>query len=664
MPESTPLTAAEERTLTALCDALLPPLPTGSDLERRPASALGVPGAIAAAIAGSGDPQDLADLRRLLRVVGGPAGALLSGSLKGFHQRDAAGREALLRAWAASPVADLRKGFQVLKRLAGFFFLSVLDASGRNANWESIGYPGPPERPALPAPVVVSTVSADAEWSADAVVVGSGAGGGVAAWELTQRGLQVVVLELGAAVPEAEMGGPELTGMQRMYLDRGLTATTDAAFAILAGSCLGGGTTINWTASLPPPEWLLDEWERERGVSGVSGKDFRTALADVLRRTGAGGEFSTPAPASSAGRLLAGCQALGYRAQTCWRNVRDCGENCGDCCFGCPYGHKQSTLRTYLKDANEKGCRIVCGAFVEQVLATAGRTTGVQARVLTPAGGVARLTVRAPLVVLAAGAIGTPALLLRSGVDNPHTGRHLHLHPTTAVTGRYPEPVQPWKGRLLPAYSNHFAHLDGHWGVLLEVAPAHPGLAALATPWYGGEPYKRDLARLDHTGNIIALVRDRGEGRVYLDGKGHRRIEYRLDPFDAGHLRRGIGEALRVHAAAGAEAVSTLHSERTGAEVPPGRHLRSEDVEALVEQVGRRPSAPNRITLFSAHQMGTARLGPSVAAAVAGPDGQVFGRPGLYVADAAAFPAAAGVNPMITIMALATWISRGAQPAT
>lgn len=663
MPEGALLTAAEERTLAAVCDALIPALAAGSDLEQRSASALGVPGAVAAAIAGTGDPQDLVDLKRLLAVLGGPAGALLAGSARPLHRRDAAGREALLQAWATSPVADIRKGFAVLKRLAGFFFLAHLDGEGRNPNWASIGYNGPPAPPALEPPVQVSTLSADAEWHADAVVVGSGAGGGVAAWELTRRGMQVVVLELGEAMPEEQMGGPELRGMERMYLDRGLAATTDAAFAILAGSCLGGGTTVNWTACLPPPEWLLDEWEREGGVSGISGKEFRAALADVLKRLGVTAEYSTPAPDSSAGRLLAGCQALGYRAQTCWRNVRDCGDNCGDCCFGCPYGAKQSTPRTYLHDANARGCRILCGAHVEKVLSAAAGVSGVQAQVRTPAGGLARLTVHAPLVVVAAGAIGTPALLLRSGVSNPHLGRHLHLHPTTAIVGRYPQPVESWKGRLLPAYSNQFAHLDGHYGVLLEVAPAHPGLAALATPWYGGAQYKHDLARLDRAGNLIALVRDRGEGRVYLDGHGRRRIQYRLDPYDAQHLRRGIAEALRVHGAAGAEAVFTLHAERTGCEAPPGGRLRREDVEAVAEQVQRRSVAPHRLALFSAHQMGTARLGPGPQQAVAGPDGQVFGRRGLYVADASAFPAASGVNPMVTIMALAAWVSRGAQPA-
>ncbi|HYF93646.1 MAG TPA: GMC family oxidoreductase N-terminal domain-containing protein [Symbiobacteriaceae bacterium] len=626
------LSASQRQTLEAVCETIIPG--AGRDL----------PGQIVHLLSTSGNPADLIQFRQALTLLGLPlVGMLLHGASLPFAEMNRAQREEVLRRWAVHPVPVLRQAFQAVKRLAGFLYCS---APGSPV-WAALEYAGADGRPPGAPALRVMPLAGEEELAADAVVVGSGAGGGVAAAHLAARGLRVIILEAGGYFPEAELGLGEAAGMASLYLDRGMTATGDLSVAILAGSAVGGGTLVNWTASIVPPDWLRDEWEREYGLTGLTSPEFQACVDEVCGRLGVHAGESGSLSASSAGRLLAGCQALGYHGAELPRNVAGCGEDCGFCAFGCRTGAKQSTARTFLVDAVENGARIVPRAEVERVVVRAGAVEGVDATV-----GGRGVTIRAPRVILAAGAIGTPALLLRSGLANPHIGRHLHLHPVAAVLGGYDEPVRPWSGRLLPAYSRQFAQLDGNYGFLVEVAPAHPGLGALATPWQSGAQYLRELGQIDRTGVFIVLVRDRDSGRVTVDRAGRHRIAYRLSDYDREHLLTGQVEALRIHRAAGARRLMTLHAGYNVVEDAAG-----ENGAGFIEASRHLPAGPNQLPLFSAHQMGTCRMGRAPREAVAGPDGQIFGVRGLYVADGSAFPAASGVNPMITIMSLARWVA-------
>ena len=628
-----PLSASEQQTLQAVCETLIP------------GAGNWLPGAVAETMATTGNPSDLTQFRLALTLLESPAaGLLLEGSWRRFSQLERARREAVLRAWAVHPLPQLRTAFQAFKRLSGFLYNTAAD----HPLMTEIGYALPRQQESATPLLRVAPMVSEESLTADAVVVGSGAGGGVAAALLAQRGLQVIVLEQGGHFPEAELGMPERDGTQQLYLDRGMLATRDLSVAIMAGSAVGGGTLINWTACIAPPDWLREEWEREHGLTGLTSPAFQESVDAVLNRLGVHAGESGSAPFSNAGRLLAGCQALGYSARELPRNVAGCGEDCGACTFGCRSGAKQSTARTYLLDAVEHGARIIPRASVRRVLVEQGRTVGVEALI-----GGRPVTVRAPRVVMAAGAIGTPSILLRSGLGGSQVGRNLHLHPVAAVTGYYDEPIRPWSGRLLPAYSNQFAHLDGHYGFLLEVAPTHPGMGALGIPWHSGEQYLEELGHLAHAGVFIALVRDRGSGRVTIDRAGRHRIDYPLSAYDRQHLLAGQREAIRVHAAAGARRIATLHTARNVLETTA-----PDAAEAFAGRSMHLPAGPNQLMVLSAHQMATCRMGRSASSAVADPTGALFGVKGLYVADASAFPSASGVNPMITIMSLAHWVAR------
>jgi choline dehydrogenase-like flavoprotein len=244
--------------------------------------------------------------------------------------------------------------------------------------------------------------------------------------------------------------------------------------------------------------------------------------------------------------------------------------------------------------------------------------------------------------------------LARSGVASPHLGKHLRLHPVSALSAQFAEPIEPWHGVMQSALCERFAELDpatperGAYGVVIEAAPSHPGIMALAQPWTGRDLHAERMNSARYRASLIALTRDRGEGSVGLDERVD--VTYRLDSYDARHLTEGLIAAARIALAAGATNVSTLHADPvqlTAAEATP------EGLDAFARELRRRAERCEPLQLFSAHQMGTARMAASQQGGVIDPEGRVYGVDGLYVVDASAFPSASGVNPMLTIMALA-----------
>jgi choline dehydrogenase-like flavoprotein len=257
--------------------------------------------------------------------------------------------------------------------------------------------------------------------------------------------------------------------------------------------------------------------------------------------------------------------------------------------------------------------------------------------------------VRARAVVVAGGSVHSPALLLRSGITLPEVGRHLALHPGGAVFGLMPDAIRPWTGTVQAHYSDQFADLDHGYGFKFETIPMHPSLFALAVPWESRQQHADAMAELAHTSLVAVLVRDRDGGRVTIDGDGQPVVSYRLSPYDAKHLRRGLTEAARVLEAAGARTVWTSHARTIGYR-PDGSTAPRDAWLAALDRAGY---GPNQTQLATFHQMASCRMGANARTSVVNADHQVWGVPGLYVADASTFPTSSGVNPMLTIMAMA-----------
>ena len=655
------LSTAETRTLEAICDAFVPSIQDGTTgdpggLLACSASDLDVAGLLVQALSGE-PPEARARFKQLLRLLGSPGfGLMMAGRPLGFAQMPPPLRERVLQKMAISPLAFNRQAFQALKRSALFIFYAaptVPETGDENPSWAAIRYSSnrlPAFDRAVAKPIRTLRIDGEMELSADAVVIGSGAGGAVVAAELAAAGSEVTVLEMGDYLNEMDFTGNEAEMTPRLFLGRGLLATNDLGVTVLAGSCLGGGTVVNWSDSLRTPPEVLGEWARDHGLEGVDDPEYQHGFDVAEQRMGVGTTDSVPNANNAALKL--GCDALGYHWDFIPRNAKGCEQRCGGCQYGCPRGRKQSTLLTFLRDAHDNGARFISGCHVERVLIQGGRAVGVEARV-SPGGH--RVVVRAPKVVVAGGSIESPALLLRSGLDNPQIGRHLRLHPVAVVAGFYDHPIRAWDGSPQTIKTDQFAHLRGTHGFRIEMAPALPGTIASGTAWESGLQHKQQMRRSANAAIFFVLTRDTGEGSVQVNRAGRPVIRYWPNSVDAGFLVRGMKEITRIAFAGGAVAVSTTHSLPLRLESEEGRPgaLDGTRLARFFGEIDRRGVVVNRLPLYSAHQMGTCRLGSNRKTSVADPYGQVHGVGGLFIADASGFPSASGVNPMLSVMALA-----------
>jgi choline dehydrogenase-like flavoprotein len=636
-----PLDAGLFRALSLICDALLP----ADQLAWRAS----VPARGAGVLARLPNPDDLAQLRWLLRLMEVPAvNLVLAGRRKRLSAMDRAEREAYLRALAHHPLSRIRGAFGALKRLSGTLYYADIDGKGQNPTWPAIGYPGPVAPPPRVAkPLSPLQVDRDVTLDCDVVMVGSGAGGGMAALELAAAGHEVIVVEKGGYFNEADFNGRELEMLQKLYLGGGLQTTRDQGMVVAAGSCLGGGTVVNYTTSFRTPGSIRQEWARSSRLDFFLRAEFDNSLDAACARFCVNMEHSRPSARDAI--MARGLEACGWHVDAMPRNVVGCTQDdvCGYCGLGCVRGAKCSTLKTCLQGACERGARILVETGVQRVIVERGRATGVVAR--TASGHT--VTVRARAVVVAGGAIESPALLLRSGLSPP-VGENLRLHPATAVWGRFDEEVRPWTGTLQARYSDQFVDMDAGYGLKLETASVHPGLLASAGPWESAEQFGALMHDLSHLSLVGILLRDRDGGRITVSRKGLPLIRYRLSEYDRRHVRRGVEGAARVLLAAGAKELFSTQNRLV-------RFQRgNEPLEAWLARVDRAGYGSNQTFYYSFHQMGTCRMGADPRTSVVDGAGEAHAVKRLFVADASLFPSASGVNPMVTIAALAHYVAQ------
>lgn len=638
-----PLTDDRRAVLRAVCDTVVPAIERTPDPDgffARKATDLGVDAGIEQLLATLA-PEQQAGLGQLLDGL----------AQQGFLAASPASREQLLRNLSLVGPA-VAAGVQSLQAMTLFLFYGLPDPrTGRNPSWSVFGYPGPVSAPPTGTKTIAPHVPAgDAETlEADVVIVGSGAGGGVIAGTLAQAGLDVVVLEAGGYLDESDFQQLELPAFQQMYWRGGPTPTADLNVSIQAGATLGGGTTINWTNCLPTSDWVRAEWAGEHGLEGLDGPEYDRHLDAVLRRLGATADCSDHNGPTQ--RMKAGAEALGWSFRICARNTDPATyspDTAGYMGFGDQSGSKQGTLKTYLQDACDAGARILVHTAADRVLVERGRAAGVAATYADPAGGrTCAVTVRAPRVVVAAGALESPALLLRSGIGGPAVGAYLRLHPCTATMGLYGYDQRAWWGAPHTGLIDEFRAIEDGYGYLIEGVQYTTGVSASALPWTGGREHKETMAQFRNGASFIGLVRDRGHGRVTIDDAGRAVVTYALtDPLDVRTTRHAMEHVARLHEAAGAMQIVPLATH-----APVWR--RGEDLDAFLDRVARIPLRAGGARLFSAHQMGTCRMGVDRATSVAGPWGELHDTPGVWIGDASALPTSSGTNPMITIMALA-----------
>ena len=445
--------------------------------------------------------------------------------------------------------------------------------------WSAMGYGGPQSAPKGGAkPIQPLEIGGDrVDLDADVVIVGSGAGGSVAAAVLADSGLRVVVLEMGGYFTEADFPQSELWAYQNLYYRQGLNLTAEGNVAMLAGSALGGGTVVNWLNCVRTPDFVRREWAAA-GLEGLDGDDYDRHLDAVLQRLGACGETSRRNGPNS--RLYDGCHTLSYHAAGLTLNADPSKfdyEQAGHAGMGDATGSKQSADRTFLLDAYRHGAQIVTRCRADQILVENGRAAGVSGTATNENGTETGVTVRARVIV-ACGSLKSPALLLRSGIGGPAVGKYLHLHPAATILGVYNEPQRACHGWPQTAYSTEFANRADGYGFLLETVAWAPGLAVGATPWTSGRAHKEMVAKFPNASSLLLLVHDRGHGQVTIDDNGnavHLPVHQLLDRE---HFRMGQEELIRIHVAAGAEEIYGFARDLPG-------WRRGEPIEPFIERI-------------------------------------------------------------------------------
>lgn len=480
----------------------------------------------------------------------------------------------------------------------------------------------------------VHQLDGDLAVECDVVVVGTGAGGAVVGRELAEAGLAVVFVEEGRYFDRSEFSGRAFEMQQKLYRRGGSTFSIgNVGIPIPLGQTVGGTTTVNSGTCFRTPDRVLASWRDELGLGELA----PDRMAGYFERVEAvlGVELARAELLGGNGRVIArGCDSLGFtRHGPLRRNAPAC-DGQGVCCFGCPTDAKRSTNVSYIPLALRAGAELFPGLRVTRIIVEGGRARGVVAH----GEGGRTLTVHARAVVVACGTIMTPLLLgaQQLGAASGQLGKNLTIHPAAGAIAEFDEPILSWRG-IPQGYSIEDLHDEG---ILFEGAAVPLEMTMSLTPLIGPELI-RLAERFDHIASFGFLVEDTSRGSVHELG-GQPVIRYWLSERDVAHIKRGLDVLAQIFFAAGARVV---HAPIAGFDV-----LRPDDLPAL----RRARIRPWDLDLSAYHPLGTARMGRDPQRSVIDANHQLHDVPALYVVDGSAVPTALGVNPQITIMALAT----------
>jgi choline dehydrogenase-like flavoprotein len=503
-----------------------------------------------------------------------------------------------------------------------------------------------------------ATLDGDRSISADVVIIGSGAGGGVTAEILALSGLSVLIVEEGALKSSKDFKMREADAYPALYQESAARKTHDKAINILQGRTVGGSTTVNWTSSFRTPPSTLAWWQRHFGLADYSPE----ALApwfDMMEQRLNVSDWQAP-PNENNDLLRRGAERLGIPTGFIRRNVKGCW-NLGYCGMGCPTNAKQSMLVTTIPSALDHGATLVTRARAERFVFKGDKADELLCTALDAAGVAATgrmLRLRARHFVVAGGAINSPALLMRSNAPDPHglLGTRTFLHPTLISAGVYEQPVNSFAGAPQTVYSDHFLDtqpVGGPIGYKLEAPPLHPLLLSTTMPGFGAA-HADTMRHFPHLHGMLALLRDGFHGQspggaVMLKDDGSPVLDYPISDFVWDGARRALLTMAEIQFAAGAKEVRPVHEMAANytswAQAKQG-------INAL-------PYKPQLTRIASAHVMGGCTMAGDERLGVTAPDGRYRGLSNVSVHDGSLFPTSIGANPQLSIYGITARLASG-----
>ncbi|KNA22545.1 hypothetical protein SOVF_032990 [Spinacia oleracea] len=689
--------------LISICETLFP--------QSQLASRNPVPFEVAEVMKDKGLPEAVMLVRVVLWLISTRLGTLLLCGficldkkwpyINNFSNLPTEKRERILQNWSSHRfLSSLRLVFYFLKSLCLYFCFSLVDDNCQNPAWEEIGYEPntattdnkaavnqarPLENGIIetlyetPSTLIQSltnkglSVKEDPENNVykikcDVVIVGSGCGGGVAAAVLAGAGQKVVVLEKGNYYTAPDYSSLEGPTMEELMERGGMIPTTDGAIVLLAGSTVGGGTAVNWSAALKTPDPVLKEWAEEQGLPLFGTPQYNFAMQCVTKRLGVTTECLKEGFQNQV--LRKGCENLGLEVDQVPRNSSE-GHYCGSCYYGCRSADKKGTDVTWLVDAVNLGAVIISGCKAERFLMVNSggkkreqRCVGVLARSINDKI-TRKLEIEAKVTISACGSLLTPPLLISSGLRNKQIGKNLHLHPSLMVWGYFPSegPTSQLKGKSYEGGLITSAHRVGPPPdqrsnsmprALIETPALGPAACAALCPWESGSDMKKRMSRYSRTAHLFVMVRDKGSGEV----RSEKRISYRLTSEDRENMTAGLRRALQILIAAGAVEVGTYRSDGQRIEC---KGKSEDEIEEFLGSVSanKGPLTDHFWSIYcTAHQMGSCRMGRREDEGAVDENGESWEAEGLFVCDGSILPSAVGVNPMITIQSTAYCIAK------
>ncbi|MBI4257657.1 MAG: GMC family oxidoreductase [Thaumarchaeota archaeon] len=482
----------------------------------------------------------------------------------------------------------------------------------------------------------------------DACVIGSGAAGAIICWQLAEKGHTVVLLEKGGYHQRETHTQKEDEMISLLYKNSGLQFTIPTGIAVAQGSCVGGSTVVNDAVCFRTPPAVLGWWHDDYKIEDIEPEHMKKYFETVERRISVS-EVQPYEINKNNDVMRKGCKKLGWEAGPNSRNCKNC-KQCGLCHLGCYYGTKQSMLETYIKDVDEihgNSVKIYADCRAERIETSGGRATGVKAVANGENSEEFDVNVKPKIVIVSGGTIASSELLLKSGLNrNGKVGVNITLHPSPAIIGDFEEEINGHQGIPMAYHSSEFSvQKTGKRGYLLESVFLAPYQFSLPLPGFQYD-HKELMKRYNHYALIGTLLHDEPVGSIALGGPLGTILSYQLSQGDAKMMTEGMKSAAKILFAAGAQRVITSHRKRTV--------LYSEDDMHLIDERG---VGPTDISIGSGHPQGGNQMGGTPESSVVDSYSKFHGLQNLFVCDASVFPTAVGVNPQLTVMALATRVA-------